>query len=352
MIGAELGVRYAVEGDVHLDKSKMQVDVALTDTKTRLRMWTARFEREDVELRAIEGEIARSVARQPHVSVIEAEEGRRLLGAASNAEVGDLVAKGWGAMLRAGHEPMNTTGADRYFEQALAREADNVSALTGLGGYHATIAADFLSSDPAPHLRRAREALEKALSLRPDNSIAHYFMGVVEKVQGEPQAALASFAKAIELNPSFAPAYANYAHVLYRTGELDEAMEHVRYALKLSPKDPNLGRWALYAGEIEIERGNDEAAIEWLRRSVAAGAGSMINTSVLAAAYSLHGDTDSARQLAAKVHAATPWLTLPVILDRLNGMSKHGAEPRRLIAGLRAAFADAESGIAPSAVHD
>ena len=98
-------------------------------------------------------------------------------------------------MLRAGHEPMNTTGADRYFEQALTHDADNASALIGLGGYHAAIAADFLASDPAPHLRRARETLEKALSLQPDNSIAHYFMGVVEKVQGEPEAALASFAK-------------------------------------------------------------------------------------------------------------------------------------------------------------
>jgi len=352
VIGADLGVPYAVEGEVHIDGARMRINVALTDTKTRLQMWSAHFERDSAEQAAMQGEIARSLARHLHVSILETEEGRRPPVTARNAEVSDLVAKGWGAMLRAGHEPMNTTGADRYFEQALARDADNASALVGLGGYHAAIAADFLASDPAPHLARAREVLDKALLLQPDNSIAHYFMGVVEKVRGEPQAALVSFARSIELNPSFAPGYANYAHVLYRTGKLDEAMENVRYALKLSPKDPNLGRWALYAGEIEIERGNDEAAIEWLQRSITTGAGSTINSAILAAAYSLHGDVDRARQLAAKVHATTPWLTLPVMLDRLVGMSRQGAEPRRLIAGLRDAFTDATSAAIPSSTRD
>ena len=158
-------------------------------------------------------------------------------------------------------------------------------------------------------------------------------------MRGEPKAALASFARALELNPSFAPAYANTAHVLYRSGGLNQAMEHIRYALRLSPKDPNLGRWCLYAAQIEL--GHDEAAIGWLRRSIELGAGSVFNHVTVAAIFALRGDETNTAKHVAEVHAQAPWLTLDTMIERIVGLSTQGSEPRRLIEGLRKAFGNA-----------
>ncbi len=340
-VGAELGVRYVVEGEVRLQAAQLRVNIALIDTKSRLQVWSERFERDDVDRPGMQNEIARALARQLHVSVLSVEDERRLPDRSRDPAVEDLLAKGWGAILRAGNAPMTTSGANTHFEEVLKRNPDNVSALIGLGAYHAAAAADFLVAEPERHLVQAEEALNKAIALQPDRSLAYYFLGVAYKARGRPQAALASFAKSLELNPSFAPAYANSGHVLYRNGGLSQALEHVRYAIRLSPKDPNLGRWSLYAGQIELELGHDEAAMEWLRRSIELGAGGVFNHATMAAAYALQGDKANAKKHAAEVHKAAPWLTLEQMIERVVGLSDSGSEPRRLIDGLRRAFGNA-----------
>ena len=345
-VGGELGVRYVVEGSVRVESGTMRVDVALTDAKSRLQVWTQRFERPKDQSFAVEDEIARAIARHLHIEIIGdadrragPQDERRAPQAEQSREIQALLARGWGAMLQIASAGASS-GADRYFEEVLKRDPENASALIGLGGYHVSVVAMFLVADTEPHLVRAEALLARALAKAPNSSMAHYFEGVLMKTRARPQEALAAFARTVELNPSFSLAYAQIGHVLSRIGRLPEALEHIRYAIRLSPKDPNLGLWSLFGGQIELEQGHDAAALDWLRRAVTLDPQSAFAHASLAAALALRGDKAGAAAEAAKARALAPWLTTDKMIERLAGLSTAEGKPRRLLEGLRKAFDD------------
>lgn len=336
-IGAELGVHYVVEGSARVTGERLRIDVSLVDAKSRLQLWTRTFELPKADTAALEDEIARGIARHLHLEILGDADKRTPPGAVGDGELRSLLARGWNAMLTIAAGG-TASGADRYFEAVLRRDPDNVSALIGLGGYHVSVVAMFLVSDPAKHLARAEPPLAKALAKAPQASMAHYFQGVLHKTRGEPEAALKAFARTLEINPSFALAHAQVGHVLSRTGRLPEALEHIRYAIRLSPRDPNLGLWSLFGGQIELERGNDAAALDWLRRAAALNPQSPFTHATLAAALALQGDRPGAAQHAAKARALAPWITRHKLEERLVGLSTRDGAPRRLMEGLKKAF--------------
>jgi tetratricopeptide (TPR) repeat protein len=254
------------------------------------------------------------------------------------ADVRDLLAKGWGAVVRLS-EADRTGGAESYFGEVLKRDPGNVSGMTGLAAYYVQSAAMFILPDPAPRLEQAEILLNRAISASPQTSLAYFYLGMLEKTRGRPHAALAAFTKVLELNPSYAPAYAQVGHVLSRTGRLNEAIEHVRYAIRLSPKDHAAGIWTLFAGQIELELGHDDVALEWFLRTAELTPRSPFAQASLAATYALRGDHANAVKHADEVRKLAPTLTFERMRERLVGLSDNGGEPRRLLEGLRLVFA-------------
>ena len=338
-VGAELGVHYVVEGSIRLQDERMRINVALIDPTTRLQVWSDRFERDQTERFAAQNEIARSIARHLHLSVMAAEDRRRGPPGVGDPTVEDLLAKGWNGMVRI-FELGTTSGADKSFEEVLRRQPTNGSAMLGLAGYKIGVVAMFAVPEREPHLTEADALLTRILKINPRSSMANYYSGLLYKMRGKPDQAIVAFRTVLEINPSFPPAYANVGHVLSRMGRPDEAMEHLRYAIRLSPKDPSMGIWSLYAGEIELERGHDQAALEWFRRAVEINPRSVFNHAALAAVLALRGEEAVAAKHAAMARDVAPWLTLDAMVERLTSLSANGAEPRRLIAGLRKAFGD------------
>jgi TolB-like protein/Tfp pilus assembly protein PilF len=338
-VGVELGVRYLVELDLHRDdRDRVTLNIALTDTASRLQVWSDRFTHPVSDEPELRDDLSRSIARRLQINVVLFEESRSPP-RRDQADAGpaELVAKGWGAMLRMSRAD-KADSAKTYFEAALERDPDSVPALTGLGAYYVQSATMFLRPGQAPELDRAEQMLQRAVTLDRYASLPHFYLGMLAKLRGAPDAALAAFAKVIALNPSYAPAYAQIGHLLSRTGHLDEALEHVRYAIRLSPKDHNLGIWSLFGGEIELELGHDAAALEWLSRAAELTPRSPFAQAALAAAYALHGDRPNAGRRVAIVRALAPWLTNAEMARRLAGLSEGGNEPRRLLEGLRLAF--------------
>jgi TolB-like protein/DNA-binding SARP family transcriptional activator/Tfp pilus assembly protein PilF len=336
-IGTELGVRYVIDGSVQYQAPRLRITVSLIDTVSRLEIWSQQFDRDYDRRFEAQDEIIHALTRALHLGVVDAEDRRRPAGP-RDATLDDLLARGWAAMTKL-VDLGTTAGADHYFEQALNRDPENVSALIGLGGYHASIVALFLVAEADDHLVVAERLLRQAIAKSPSSVMSYYYLGLVDKLRGHLPEALDDFTKVVERNPSLPLAYAQVGHLISRMGKPDEAMEYVRYAIRLNPKDPNIALIGLMAGEIELERGQDQAALTWLERSVTLQPLDPFPHAALAAALALNERSEEAASQVSEVRRLAPWLTLERMLDRLTITSQAGHEPDRLIDGLRKAFA-------------
>jgi len=104
------------------------------------------------------------------------------------------------------------------------------------------------------------------LAKNPGCWMAHYNLGIALKDQGNADAAIAHYRRAIELRSSYAEAHYNLGRLLVQKGLLDEAIAHYEKALEINPADAeahnNLGA-TLFAN------GHVDAAIAHYRKALA-----------------------------------------------------------------------------------
>ena len=334
-IGTELGVQYVVEGDVRVDGTKVRINIALIDTKTRLHVWTERYERDDTDRPQVQDEIVRALARQLQVSMMEVR-GR----GPANPTINSLLGKGWSALnlfafFRGGHE------SGQLFQEVLALDPKNVSALTGLGAFKSVaVNTRQTTGDRDVLLQESESLLKQALQVDPRASLPLYFLGRLAMWKAQPDEALAYFARTIELNPSYAPAYGAIGYVLLHTTRLQEALDNLMYAIRLSPKDHYLGLWSAHVGRIHFELGQFDDAERWLSQAVRLMPDSSMNRAALAAFHSYRGDFAAADNQIAELKKLGSGGMSAELISRFTTLCKQDDhKPKRLLSGLNKVFA-------------
>jgi tetratricopeptide (TPR) repeat protein len=159
------------------------------------------------------------------------------------------------------------TKASGFFARALALDPDNVDALVGMAQVDVETAVAFLTEDRAARFARAEAGLTKALSLAPNNALAHWLMCSIQDRTKRAAQAITECQRAVTLDRNLAFAHAEIGVVKIVLGRAEEAEAHVKEALRLSPSDTNAFLWMVIAGSAKLCLGADEEAIAWLRRS-------------------------------------------------------------------------------------
>jgi tetratricopeptide (TPR) repeat protein len=315
-LGAEFQVRYILEGSMRMNGDKLRVNVELVDPATRLSVWSGRIERDRAERQAVQDEIVGRLARELQFELYPIERERR----SGDSDADALAQRGWAAMWaaygRSGLEDFKR--AETYFRQALERDPQNLGAQIGLGAYHANVGSQTLDQQPAAHLAKAVELLQEVVRRQPGNSGAWHYLGLAQKNRGDLQDAIDSFERSIELSPSNAGGHAHIGNALVRLGRHAEGLAHIRYALRLSPRDPNLAYWLDFAGQAELELGHDQQASDNFRRSTALNPDYQRSWAGLAAANAISGHVEEARGNLDKLRSLTPSLTTEQLLERFG----------------------------------
>jgi tetratricopeptide (TPR) repeat protein len=333
-IGADLAVRYVLEGSVRTQGSLLRVNVQLLDAATLLPVWSDRVEREQGERHAVRDEIVARIARELHINILPIEGERRSVDPSADAS----SFLGWAAM----HAGFTTTNIDEYrkaeaqFKQALERDAQNMSALIGMGAFHTNVAAQRLVPDVNVHFDKAREILNQAVEREPRNPNALFYLGLLLQGTGKVREALDLFLKVTELNPSNAGAHAHVGHALARLGEPEKGIEYLRYAMRLSPKDTSFAIWHEFTGNAQLELSRYGDAIESFQRSAAMAPRYPRPYAGIAAAHALAGDRAKAQAAIEKLKTVATTIPEGELLQRLARNPKS-----RLYAGLSLALAPA-----------
>lgn len=330
-IGAELGISYLLEGSVSARNGMLRVNADLIDTRTQLLVWSVRSERSGADRYAIQDEILAGLGRELHLEIerLEADP------SSPESDIRTLIFKGWAAIndgRRSGGKAMGQ--AEGYFKKALERDPGNVQALRGLATFHAVMAANGFTADEEHHLSSAEVLLERLKEQRQD-MFPHGAMGIVHRLRGRYEEALRSAELGIASNPSGVLYYSQMSRALVRLGRHQEAIEHILYAIRLSPRDPGLANWLSVAGASYLAQGNVEHATHYLERAQSIHPLQPRTAQTLIAAHALAGKMDEARQRLAQLQAAYPHLTTDSLIERYRRGKGPKSDGMRRVLGLQ-----------------
>lgn len=322
-IAEELGVRYVLEGSIRQEREKIRVNVELIDPETRQPVWSERISRAGADRTQISDEIINQLSRELQFEVYRAAAKKPV----DRADVLELTYKGFTAILAASNRGRPALEeAKAYFEEALRLAPDSQEASRGIAMYHVLLAALLLTSDQATHLAAAERILSRQLAGDPNQSNAQYFMGLLHELRDEQDEAMAAFQRAVEINPSYALAYANMGHVLMTQGRSDQAMDLIEYAMRLSPRDPHRSTWLSFLGEAEVELGRYSEAIAHLNEALSLHHDDPRSLRGLAAAHALSGRLDEGRRYLDSLRESAPQLTPEKLLRRPKRLQRRLAE--------------------------
>jgi tetratricopeptide (TPR) repeat protein len=253
----------------------------------------------------------------------------------ANPDAIDLNFQGYALFYR-GVEHMSE--ARSFFERALVIDRRSVGALVGLALVDLTIGASLLADDRAAYISAAEANAIKALSLAPDDAVAHRILGGAYIFTNRAAQGIAECERALEIDRNLVGAHSAIGIAKFFMGRGAETEGHIVEALRLSPRDIFAHRWMHIAGMAKILIGADTEAVAWLRRSIEANRNFPAAHFWLAAALGLLGTLDEARSAAKVGLSLDPGFTISrLLVSQASDNATYLAERERVCEGMRLA---------------
>ncbi|MGO9697630.1 MAG: tetratricopeptide repeat protein [Xanthobacteraceae bacterium] len=196
------------------------------------------------------------------------------------------------------------------FDQAFKIDSNDADAL---GGEAMTYLGEYLYGWTNPETDYDAKIVgqaDRAIALNPDNMRAYYVKSLYLLLTHRWSEAFNAADAGLAINPNFAPLYATRGVAENSIGRFEQAKSHLQLAMRLSPRDPEIGFRHNQLGNIELNLGHFDAAIDEYHKAIDAGFRTFIPYVDLAAAYALEGRMEEAKLPLAEARRLNPKLTV------------------------------------------
>jgi tetratricopeptide (TPR) repeat protein len=249
-----------------------------------------------------------------------------------NPDAIDHTMRGWAIL----NQPQLVNDKDSLakalglFDQALKLDPNNVDALVGAAlAERNNYLYGGLGEKPG-QITKIEELLANAIRIDPTNARAYTVRGMLYVVTKRTKEAAEAAQNAVRLNPSYASAYAQLALDQVTPAEYPLDIANIDEAIKLSPRDPEMGRWHWTKGKTFNYLGRYQDAIREEQAALDNGYSSWAMYVHLAVAYAFIGRRSEAEAAVAQARKLNPKLTSKWLRARLD-------EPEVTYEGLRKA---------------
>lgn len=324
---APAGARYIVSGTVQRDAASLRINVRLLDARSGEQLWTQRFERPFGDLLAIQSDISRSVVEQLPARIGEAERQRLAKRYTFSAEAYDDFLRGQALFLV--RRTADNREARAWFAKALELDPKFARAYAALAMTYAMDYRYQSSPQASAPLERALQLASAAQEIDPGIPEVHWALGFVQAQARRHAEALKHLQKAIELNPSYADAYALMGGIYTYLGEPAKTIPLLRTAQRLNPDGGHL--YFLLLGRAYLFEGDAQQALFNLRQAHRRNAEELETRLFLTAALVAHGERGEAQWEAEQIRALEPGFSVSRWLETYPLTSAPLREKLRLL---------------------
>jgi TolB-like protein/cytochrome c-type biogenesis protein CcmH/NrfG len=313
-IAEELGVRYVVEGSVRKAGDRVRISVQLNDATTESHIWAAQFDRDLVDVFAVQDEITNAIVAAVEPQIYAAENFRAQRKPPASLDAWDLLMRALAHYWRVIRE--DHAAAQALLGKAIAIDPNYGQALSVLATSH-MFGVHLGWAELARAAPIAEDAAARAVQFDPEDAWAHTALGSVYFSTRRLGDALAEFETALRLNSNFCLAQGYYALALSYAGRTEDSFEAAHRAIRLSPRDPSLAIYYGIAGYARFTTRQYEEAIALAREAVRHRGDLTGAYRVLAVSAGMSGDKGTAEMALAELRRTQPNLSLAWIATQL-----------------------------------
>ena len=338
-LGRQLGVRYALEGNVRRSGQTLRVTTQLVEIADGAVIWSERFDRPLDQLFELQETLVLEVAGRLRVQTHRAEIERAL------RKPGDLTA--WEAVQRAVAAYRKMTPEALMLGLQEARRAvqiasDYALALALVAQAEAMIYNQLVPDNPA-EVERIRSLADRAIALEPDNTIVLSTAAVALQAVGFPEEALAAAQRAVKLNPENEFGLQACGVALTLLGRCDEAVACFEREVEAAPGHASISHswlWRAFA-HVRADRWEEALAVyEQLLDLTPDNAAPNIGRAVCCQHL---GRLDDARASMLRARRAEPVTPLATWRMRWGRALRDSPQREAFLGGLDAAWAATET---------
>jgi len=249
-ISGALNVGHILEGSVRKDGDRIRITAQLIEADTDRHLWSQNFDREFVDIFAIQDEIANAIVHALTGELgMGGEKAITVEAATENLDAYEMYLTARELFIKRDQLPESI----RLFQKAVELDPNFARAWAGLAAVEAII-YDYVFDDGIDHFPLAKEAAETAISLNPDMSLALATLGsLASDWEGDILGAVKYFDAALEKDAKNTSAWLWRGMDLASSGFLDEAMASFQKCIEIDPGYQNcrqhLARVYLYKGD-------------------------------------------------------------------------------------------------------
>ncbi|WP_225770678.1 winged helix-turn-helix domain-containing tetratricopeptide repeat protein [Inquilinus sp. Marseille-Q2685] len=296
-IARELGVRYLLEGSARRAAGRVRVNAQLVDAVSGDHLWAERFDRGLDDIFAVQDEVTGRIV-EALLGRLRATPPRKR---PRNLEAYNLCVRARKLM---DDQPQTAREAHLMLTRAVSLDPGYAEPYRWLAVNHWM--GWVHSGGPTESSRStALELAHKAVAIDPDDAGCRWVLAYLLAYARRFAEADAEFARAIELDPNEADAWAALSDIAILAGRVEEGLEHIRKAFRLNPFPA--GWYYLTLGQAQYAAGDYDAAVETLRRDETYRTSSR---RFLAASLAQLGRLDEARAEAELFLVANPQFTI------------------------------------------
>ena len=267
-VAKELNVDGLLESSLTVGHDSLALQLRLRRGVRGDLLWTHEYTVDMRHMQRLQKDVARDVVTYLQLPLTPDERRRLARYRVTNPRANDAYQRG--RVMSASYDVNRFRKSIAAFEEAIRLDPEDPAAYVALAEvYQTMVGAGHVQPDtmtPAVAFGRAKELIQRALELDPDNAEAHVILGGIRHMwdwdwKGADQA----FVHAIRNSPGAAPAHFQYGAFLQSIGSIDSAVAELRRAARLDPLSPMILGQLAWA---HIWAGRPDSALYWTRMAL------------------------------------------------------------------------------------